>query len=1241
MKKILGLDLGVSSIGWALINEDDKEILGIGCRIVPMSVDDKEEFIKGNAITKNQKRTLKRSQRRCYDRYQLRRKYLVDELIQNNMFPEPSLANLPKLDLWGLRSNAVTEKISLNQLGRVLLHLNQKRGYKSSRSEANIDKKDTEYVANINSRFELLKSAGLTIGQFFFQELSKDQYFRIKELVYPRDAYVMEFTAIMNKQKEFYPQILTDSLISRIRDEIIYYQRGLKSQKSLVSVCEYEGTWKKIKNNEKEKEHFIGPKVAHRSSPLFQVCKIWETINNIQIKKKDGTLFEISFEKKNAIFNYLDNHENLSYSELLKILSLKKDEVYSNKMLTKAKGLQGNLTKCAILKCFPNEQDVSLLTNLNLRIEQYNEEVYLIDKKNGEILKTKSRKQVSSDVEDQPLFRLWHTIYSIPEKEDCVNALINNFNLSLESALKLADLDFAKFGYANKSHKAIRKILPYLLEGDILYDATSFAGYFHIISTTKQEISQRKLKDKIELLAKNSLRQPVVEKILNQMINLVNSIVDKYGRPDEIRIELARELKQTKDERNETYKYLDKREKENEQISKELEEYGFRSTRNNIIKWRLYHEITEGGNKQNAICIYCGQPISFLAAMAGEEVDVEHIIPRSRLFDDSQSNKTLAHRKCNANKKEQTAFDFMKSKSEKEFNDYVERIDSLYKNKIIGKAKRDKLLMPINKIPDDFINRQLRETQYITRKAREILQSICHNVWVTSGSVTSELRYLWGWDTVIENLRLPQFRNLGLTKVEEINDGNSKIKKEKIIGWSKREDHRHHAIDALTIASTKQGFIQRINNLNSDNNSNEIKNAVDGSTISYNKNISLLENYLISQKPFTTEKVQSNISNVLISFKSGKKVASFGKRSIKKGGKKVIAQTGVLIPRGSLSEESIYGKIKVIEKQKPIKYLFENTHLILKPYIKSLIEERIYKHDGDIKSAFTSLRKEPIYLDKEKKVKLNYASCYKDEIVITYSLGTGQGMLFDGKEDKNKALKVLESVIDKGIREKIKERIFDNEGNYIKTNDALKDLDNNPIWHNKEKQIPIRSVRCLTGLSAVEPIKKDVYGKTIGFVKPGNNHHIALYYDSNNKIKMHICNFWHAVERKKYGFSVVIKNPDSVVDAILKHPDSYPERFLEKLPDGKWTYIQSFQQNEMFVLGLSKEAYDEAVSSNDYKLISENLYRVQKLSSTGYFVVFRHHLSVSADTPYEMRGFSSFQDFNGIKVSINNLGLIQ
>ena len=234
MKKVLGLDLGSASIGWAVIEESDNsaKIVAMGSRIIPYVGTEGQDFAEGKGESRNALRTKARTARKGYDRYQLRRKYLVDALVKNDMMPNESLKGLPKMQLWELRSKAVLRNISKQELGRLLLWLNQKRGYKSSRSDANLDKKDTEYVADVKSRHEMIKEKGLTIGQYFCNELKVDEYFRVKENIFPREAYVEEFDTICAKQKEYLG--LTDELIAKLRNEIIYYQRPLKSQKGIV-----------------------------------------------------------------------------------------------------------------------------------------------------------------------------------------------------------------------------------------------------------------------------------------------------------------------------------------------------------------------------------------------------------------------------------------------------------------------------------------------------------------------------------------------------------------------------------------------------------------------------------------------------------------------------------------------------------------------------------------------------------------------------------------------------------------------------------------------------------------------------------------------------------------------------------------------------------------------------------------------------------------------------------------------
>lgn len=482
MKKILGLDLGVASIGWALvnvINDIPTEIMAMGSRIIPLSADDANEFSTGNAISKNQKRTERRTQRKGYDRYQLRRKNLTDFLRKLNMCPTEQLIKLEALELWGLRSRAVNEQISLIELGRILYHLNQKRGYKSAKSDDIDDKKQKDYVADVNNRYKTIKGLGQTIGQYLYGQLFKDKHFRTKEKVFPRIAYIEEFDLIWESQAKHYPTILTEENKSIVRDEIIYYQRNLKSCKHLVSVCEFEIRPYK---NKKGETVYNGPKVAPRSSPLFQVCKNWESLNNIVLKNRRGKEFEFTVELRRKLFNHLDNNEKLTTSDLFNILEVKKaDGWWGGKAI--GKGLQGNTTKMQISKALNGIPEYKKLLQFDLK----NIDTGLADTETGEIVV-----QISPVFENEPLYRLWHTIYSIKDKDELKKVLNKNFGIEEPEVIEaLYKIDFGKAGFGNKSSKAIRRILPYLQDGLMYSEACLAAGFRHSESLTVVENEAR------------------------------------------------------------------------------------------------------------------------------------------------------------------------------------------------------------------------------------------------------------------------------------------------------------------------------------------------------------------------------------------------------------------------------------------------------------------------------------------------------------------------------------------------------------------------------------------------------------------------------------------------------------------------------------------------------------------------------------------------------------------------------
>ncbi|MEY8761674.1 type II CRISPR RNA-guided endonuclease Cas9 [Chryseobacterium tongliaoense] len=1258
-KYILGLDLGTNSIGWALIEVNENNIpiriVAMGSRIISLSSNERDEFQRGLSITKNQSRTTSRTQRKGYDRKQLKKVYLKKILNKYNIFPSEELLKLSMLDLWKLRSDSANpnENISAEQLGRILYMLNQKRGYKSARSESNADKKDTDYVQTIKGRYVQLKDRNQTIGQYFYEELYNanvnNSYFRIKEEVYPREAYIEEFDTIIKVQKAKH-KFLTDEVVHQLRNEIIYFQRKLKSQKGLVSICEFEGFEKTIFNKEKNKDKvvFVGPKVAPKTSPLFQLCRIWEVVNTISIKVKNpaGSKYKWgdktpTLEKKKILADYLFKNESLTFTKLLEILELNKNDVYVNKQILK--GIKGNETYTTLQNILGDNE----LLNFGVSIIPSNYTSILVNKKTGEILEERVGLELDGLLEKEPLYQLWHTIYSLKDLDECKNALIKRFGFDDETAGKLSRIDFNKQAFGNKSSKSMRKILPFLMEGYNYSQSCSLAGYNHSNSLTKDERKQQVTSDRLELLSKNSLRQPIVEKILNQMINVVNAILEQYGKPSEIRVELARELKQSKDERNETDLQNSKNKKLNEEIGKRLAELGLPLTKRYIQKYKFIFPSLSRNLKEahvNNQCIYCGETFNLAEALSGDAYDVDHIVPKALLFDDSQTNKVLVHRKCNSTKTNQTAYDYIATKGEEQVRIYSERVDDWFKRGIISYSKMERLKVSHKeylerkslkketeadkKLWENFIDRQLRDTQYIARKSREILQKVCNNVMTTEGGVTAKLRNLWGWDDVLMNLQMHKYKALGQTVMKEWTSehGKRNHQREEIENWAKRDDHRHHAIDALVIACTKQGFIQRINTLNSSETKDLMNKEIEESKTEFNEKTTLLEKYLKTQKPFSTGQVMKEADNILVSFKAGKKVATITK--FKATGKN--KDIGVIVPRGALHEQSVYGKIKIIERDKPLKYLFENLEKIVNPKIKDLVEKRLLENENNSKTALLTLKKNPIFLNEEKTEILEKTSCYNDATVLKYKL---QSLKASQAND----------IVDKRVKILVKERLAQ-FGN--KEKEAFKDT----LWFNEEKQIPIITVRLFARPDAdnLQAIRKDENGKEIGFVLTGNNHHIAIYEDKNNKPVQHICTFWNAVERKKYNISTIIKNSSNVWNQLLDK--EFPESFLSKLPIDNLNLRFSMQQNEMFILGLSQEEFNEAAKNNNKPLLSKYLYLVWSISNNDYW--FRHHLetknselkniATAKDSKryFRFKSVGALLGMNPIKVRLNHLGEI-
>lgn len=1390
MKKILGLDLGTTSIGWAFVEEaeDDKEvssIIKIGVRVNPLTTDEQTNFEKGKKFSVTASRTLARGARRRLQRYKQRRQNLINVLKKSGIIEEHTLLAENDKDsthsTYALRAKAANEEINKEDFARILLMINKKRGYKSSRkgnsedegqlidgmaiakrlyeqkltpgqlcyqflkegkktlpdfyrsdlnSELNTvwelqstyhpdifnddlkkalvgkgqkatsaifwskynfntaenkgtreDKKmqaykwrsvaiytklaveeaayviadingninnSSGYLGEISDRSKELYFKKQTIGQYLYLQLKDNPHTRTKGQVFYRQDYFDEFETIWETQAKYNPK-LTIGLKEEVRDIIIFYQRKLKSQKGLVSFCEFESKVVELIKDGKKISYTIGPKVMPKSSPLFQEFKIWQNLNNLLVQnKKSKKVLSFDLEAKSILFNELNIKGNLKKDSVLKSLGYKPNEWDLNFSVVEGNRTNQLLYEAYIAMMVYDGHDDIVLEELSAtEIKSAVGSFFKNQGINVGILDFDSA-TIGGAFEKQLSYQLWHLLYAYEGDtsntgNDKLFELLNvKFGIKKEHAQILATVALSQ-EYASLSAKAIRNILPFLKAGhpfakkdkeEKIASATALAGYNHSSSITKEENDNRILKNHLELLSKNSLRNPVVEKILNQMVNVINAIMadPNLGKPDEIRIELARELKKNLKEREEATAQINKSTAEHDIIRLLLvKEFGIKNpTRNDIIKYKLYDELKFNGYKDLYTNEYVPREYLF-----SKRYDIEHIIPQSRVFDDSFSNKTIVERRINQAKDNATAYDYIKAQGSEKLSEYKSRIEAYLKEYPERKAKYKKLLMEGGAIGVGFIERDLRDSQYIAKKAKAMLHEICRNIVSTTGSVTQRLREDWDLVNVLQELNLEKYRKQMLTEMVEKKDGNFK---ERIIDWTKRNDHRHHAMDALTIAFTRHSHIQYLNNLNARRSDDKLGRTIAGIEIKQTE--IQIDNKGNKKRIFKSpladfrEEAKYHLENILVSCKAKNKVVTKNKNTTKNAQVKEPQKT--LTPRGQLHKETVYGKIQqYIIKEERISGKFDQETIakVTKPKYREVLFNRLRENNNDPIKAFTGKNtptKNPIYLDAQNKVLLPEVlklSWLEEEYVI--------------RKDISPELKI-EKVIDVGIRQILYKRLKEFGG---KEKEAFSNLDKHPIWLNETAKIAIKRVT-LSGVKNAAALHfkkghdgrdfKDKNGKAVpvDFVNTGNNHHVAIYRDENGNLQDEVVSFYKAItERVNLGLPVVDKNYNQHLG---------------------WQFLYTLKQNEHFIFPSAdfNPSEIDLISPINNKLISANLFRVQKFSKVMYGnsavrdYVFRHHLETTIDDKKELKDitFKSIKSLphfeNIIKVRINHIGQI-
>lgn len=1113
-----------------------------------------------------------------------------------------------KKENYDWRVNALSQKMPLEELTVVFQELNTQINQAG------------EYLGAIGDRSKILHFKGLTVGEYLMAELRKNPNVSLKNRVFYRKDYQDEFERLWTTQSKFHPE-LTDELKKRIRDNIIFYQRPLRSKKNLVSICELEKRKIETVKDGQKREMWIGPKVCPKSMPLFQEFKIWQVLNNVKIVDK-GTGEERPFsqKEKEILFEHLNLVGKMTISETWKILGKNPANFIVN-----FKELEGNRTQEKLIDAYRR------ILEMNGFVEK--------DGSKGNIETSRDAFErmgvdtdflsfdaslPSPDFERQKSFRLWHLLYSYEGdksesgSESLVQKIRELCGFDKDAAKILSDVSFEE-DYGNLSAKAMKKILPFMKDGERYDEACVSAGYRHSRkSLTKEALDKKLLRDKMGLLPKGSLRNPVVEKILNQMVNVVNAIIDTYGKPDEIRVELARELKKSASERQAVTDGINKLETEYKNIREILKtEFAIENpSKNDLVRYRLYKELSERGFKT----LYSNRQIK-KEDLFSKSIDVEHIIPQARRFDDSFANKTLEFRDVNIKKGSRTAWDFVRDEyGEEKVKEYENQVNALN----FGNAKKRNLLMKGAEVPEGFIERDLRNTQYIAKKAREMLEDIVKVVVPTVGSVTARLREDWGIVDVMKELNYEKYRKQDLT--EEVKDKDGRCIR-KIKDWTKRDDHRHHAMDALTIAFTKHSHIQYLNHLNArvsgmqefvDLANYDLSNVPPGEWNKVEASIESKELYkdekgkrrFIPPMENFREEAKKHLEEILISTKPKNKVVT-PRKNKPRGSKKEAQRT--LTPRGQLHNETLYGSYRreiCKEEKVGASFTLEKIETVCNPHYRKALQGRLNAFNRDPKAAFTgknSLVKNPIFFNDGKSMGKVPEQVKTKRFETVYTI----------RKSVDKDLKV-DKVVDKKIREILQERLNEFKGD-PKT--AFSDLDKNPIWQNKEKGIAIKRV-VIRGVQNAIPLHGDR-----DFVSPSNNHHVAIFQDAQGNWQEHIVSFFEATERAVKGLPVIDK---------------------EYKKEEGWKFLFTMKINEYFVFPNAESGFDPAqmdlTDPENEAAISPNLFRVQKLSTRNY--MFRHHLESRLKDDKPLREISwklilTPNNLKGIvKVRVNHIGRI-
>ncbi len=811
MKYRLALDLGSTSIGWAILALSNdappqpKAIAKAGVRIFSDGRNPKDG--SSLAVTRRDARAMRRRR----DRLLKRKSRMMKTLVEHGFFPAEESARkaLETVNPYALRAKGLDEALTPSEFARTLFHINQRRGFKSNRKT---DKKDNDSGAlktAINKlRAQLQETSCRTVGEWLNKrdvagETVRARYRQTKvikddgkaridksyDLYIDRAMIEAEFDALWSKQSTLNPALFNETARYELKDCLLH-QRPLKPVKP--------GRCTLIPEEER----------APLALPSTQRFRIYQEVNNLRILREGLKEEPLTLTQRNELVNALEENSKCSFTQIKKLLSLG-GVVQFNFEDPKRQEFKGNVTS-AILR----------------KTDHFGEAWMGFDEVKQDAIVLQLVKE-----ENEAKLIAW---------------LVKETGIDENRAEAIANVGLPE-GYGSLSALALAKILPELRRDVVTYDkAVLAAGFDHHSNISPADTGEilselpyygEPLQRHVGFGTGNpndtpekrfgKIANPSVHIGLNQVRLVVNALIKRYGHPSEVIVEIARDLKRSKDQRDEDTKRQAENQRRNQRHRQAIADLLYDGNKERVKgpdlqKMVLWEELSF--DPADRRCPYSGVQIS-AAMLLSDEVEIEHILPFSQTLDDSLNNKTVAMRQANRIKGNNTPWDAFgkQSPSGFDFAAILQRAELMPKSKRYRFAEDG--LQRWLKEDKGFLARALNDTKHLSKVAREYVSLICpQNTRAIPGQMTAMLRGKFGLNDVLS-----------------------------LTGEKNRNDHRHHAVDACVIGVTDQGLLQRFAQASASARERQLNRLVENMPLpwdSYREHVErAVNNIYVSHKP--------------------------------------------------------------------------------------------------------------------------------------------------------------------------------------------------------------------------------------------------------------------------------------------------------------------------------------------------------------------------------------------------------